>query len=157
MAEEINWKQEVQEEICGIEDVNLNTATLTFRINNLGGMLGLEEKITEISRKLIVKSPSAVHARLVDGKRYQSGDFLCWVAFSRLKAAHEPLESDPKIVVDGEIISLDEARPFLVGDNWGIRLGEDTLTFGDTTWHICGVRGELWLNNEPARVELTLR
>lgn len=157
MTDEINWKQEVQDAVCGIEDVSQNSATLTFRISDLAGMLGLEEHIIEVSRDLIVKAPSPVSLRLVDGTRYRIGDFVCQIAYTRMKSAHAMQGTDPDIIVNGERMTLEEVRPFRASDNWGISLGEDTLTTCGETWTIAGVRGELWLDGEPARFELTLR
>lgn len=152
-----NWKQELQLEIAGIEDVNWNTAILTFRINDLGGFFGGEDKIIEIRRELIVKAPEPVSVGLVDGLNYRAGDFLCQTAFLRLKSAHEPQPGDPDITVNKVPKTLNEVRPFTAVGNWGIDIGEDTITVGGDAWSIVAARGCKWLDNEPALMEFTLR
>ena len=152
-----NWKQELQLEIAGVEDVNRNTAILICRINDLGGFLGGEDKIIEFRRELVVRAPEPVRAGLVDGLNYRAGDFLCRAAFLRVKAAHDPQPDDPEIIVNRVVKTLAEVRPFTAARDWGIDLGDDALAIGGDVWNITGVKGDQWLDNEPALLEFTLR
>lgn len=152
-----NWKQELQQEIVGIDDVNRNDAVLTFRIDTLEDFFGGPGRIITLTRDLVVKAPKPVDVRRVDGMNYLAGDFVCQVAFLRLKAAHQPLPGDPEISINSVVKTLDEVRPFTAAGNWGIDLGDDKLAIGGDTWSIAAVKGDKWLDNEPALIEFTLR
>lgn len=152
-----NWKQELQLEIAGIEDVNANTAVLSIKIDTLNDFFGEETKIVTITREFTVKSPNPVNVNLIDGLLYRPGDFLCQVAFLRLKDAFNTKDGDPQITINGKVKTLEETRPFTAQNNWGIDLGDDTITIGGDTWTIVGIKSDKWLDNEPAILEFTLR
>ena len=152
-----NWQQELQQEIIGIDDLNRNDAVLKIRITDVVDFATGKKKIIEIPRDLIVKAPQPVNVRLVDGLNYLSGDFVCQLAFLRLQAAMKSQADDPDIVSNGVSMTLEKARPFTASNNWGIDIGNDTLTIGGDTWTIAAVKADKWLDNEPARLELTLR
>ena len=159
----MNWKQEVADAVTAIDDVNANPATLTYRINNRGALMGGLDEIISIERSIKVKSPRTMSERLVDGTERKAGDLVCQVAYTQLQAAHRAKEGDPAIVVNGVTKTLSEVRPFMaqLGMNnnirWGIDIGDDTLTIGGDTWLIVGVEAEQWLDGEPARFTLRLR
>ena len=67
------------------------------------------------------------------------------------------MPGDPEISINSIIKTLDEVRPFTAAGNWGIDLGDDTLTIGGDTWSIAAVKGDKWLDNEPALMEFILR
>lgn len=152
-----NWQQELQQEIIGIDDLNRNDAVLKIRITVVVDFATGKKKIIEIPRDLIVKAPQPVNVRLVDGLNYLSGDFVCQLAFLRLQTAMKSQADDPDIASNGVSMTLEEARPFTASNNWGIDIGNDTLTIGGDTWTIAAVKADKWLDNEPARLELTLR
>lgn len=152
-----NWKQELQLEIAGIDDLNRNDAILKIRIDTLDDFFGGEGRIIELERSLIVKAPEPVNVRLVDGLNYLSGDFICQIAFLRLKTAMQSQPDDPEIMLNNVVKTLEEVRPFTASNNWGIDVGDDTLTIGNDTWEIAAVKADKWLDNEPALLELTLR
>lgn len=152
-----NWKQELQQEIIGINDLNRNDAVLKIRIDTLDDFFGGEGRVIEIERSLIVKAPEPVNVRLIDGLNYLAGDFVCQLAFLRLKTAMQSQTGDPEIKLNGVVKTLEEVRPFTAGNNWGIDIGDDTLSIGGDTWTIAAVKADKWLDNEPARLELTLR
>lgn len=151
------WKQELQQEIAGIEDVNRNAAVLTLRIDSGDDFFGGQSRIIEIIRALYIKAPRPVNTRLVDGMKYLAGDFVCQVAFLRMKTAHDSLPGDPVITINREEKTLDEVRPFTSAGNWGVCIGCDTFTIGGDVWNIAGVLALQWLSNEPALLEFTLR
>ena len=101
--------------------------------------------------------------RLVNGAERRIGDLVCKVAYSQLYAAHAPQNGDPVISVNGVIKTLTEVRPFNAQPEsskaiqWGIDLGDDTLTIGGDTWLIVGILPEQWLDGEPARFVMQLR
>lgn len=153
-----NWKQELQQEIIGIDDLNRNDAVLKIRINTLDDFFGDKKgRIIEIERSLIVKAPQPVNVRLVDGLNYLSGDFICQIAFLRLQTAMQSQPDDPEIKLNRVVKTLEEVRPFTASNNWGIDVGDDTLTIGGDAWTIAAVKADKWLDNEPALLELTLR
>lgn len=152
-----NWKQELQQEIAGIDDLNRNDAVLKIRIDTLDDFFGGTGRIIEIERNLIVKAPQPVNVRLVDGLNYLAGDFICQLAFLRLQTAMQSQSGDPEIKLNGVVRTLEEVRPFTAGNNWGIDIGDDTLAIGGDTWTIAAVKADKWLDNEPALLELTLR
>lgn len=153
-----NWKQELQLEIAGIDDLNRNDAVFKIRINTLDDFFGDKKgRIIEIERSLIVKAPQPVNVRLVDGLNYLSGDFICQLAFLRLQTAMQSQPDDPEIKLNGVAKTLEEVRPFTASNHWGIDIGDDTLSIGGDTWTIAAVKADKWLDNEPALIELTLR
>lgn len=152
-----NWKQELQQEIVGIDDLNRNDAVLKIRIDTLDDFFGGEGRIIELERSLIVKAPQPVNVRLVDGLNYLSGDFICQIAFLRLQSAMQSQPDDPEIKLNGVVKTLEEVRPFNASNNWGIDVGYDTITIGNVSWKIAAVMADKWLDNEPALLELTLR
>ena len=152
-----NWKQELQLEIVGIDDLNRNDAVLKIRIDTLDDFFGGEGRIIELERSLIVKAPEPVNVRLVDGLNYLAGDFICHLAFLRLQTAMQSQPDDPEIKLNNVVKTLEEVRPFTASNNWGIDVGDDTLTIGNDTWEIAAVKAGKWLDNEPALLELTLR
>lgn len=159
----MNWKQELAAETTAIDDVNANTAVLTYRINDQGGFFGGVDTIIEIPRRIKVRSPETISERLVDGTERRAGDLVCKVSYAELFAAHGAKNTDPVITVNGVIKSLADVRPFSAqpGSNnnirWGIDLGDDTLTIGGDVWLIVGIDPEQWLDGEPARFTLRLR
>jgi hypothetical protein len=154
---DMNWRQEVAAETTAIEDVNANPAMLIVRIDTLGEMFGGSAKVVELQRHLSVNAPEPVNLRLVDGKNYVSGDFVCRVAFVYLKEAFEPLPQDPEIRVNGVVKTLTDLRPFTADNNWGIDVGDDKIVIGGDAWTIAAIRGLKWLGGEPAEFEFTLR
>ena len=153
-----NWKQELQLEIAGIDDLNRNDAVLKTRIDTLDDFFGDKKgRIIEIERSLIVKAPEPVNVRLVDGLNYLSGDFICQIAFLRLQTAMQSQPDDPEIKLNNVVKTLEEVRPFNASNNWGIDVGYDTITIGNVSWKIAAVMADKWLDNEPALLELTLR
>lgn len=157
----MNWQQELAAEVTALDDINANTATLTYRINDQGGFFGGVDTIIEIKRQIKIKSPDSMAERLIDGAERKAGDLICKVAYSQLYAAHAAQNGDPAITVNGVSKTLAEVRPFVAqqGNNirWGIDLGDDTLTIGGDTWLIVSVEPEQWLDGEPARFVLRLR
>ena len=152
-----NWQQELKQETIGIDDLNRNDAVLKIRIDTLDDFFGDTGRIIEIERSLIVKAPEPVNVRLVDGLNYLAGDFVCQLAFLRLQTAMQSQQDDPEIKLNGVVRTLEEVRPFTAGNNWGIDIGDDSLTIGGDTWTIAAVKADKWLDNEPALLELTLR
>lgn len=152
-----NWQQELKQETIGIDDLDRNDAVLKIRIDTLNDFFGGDGRIIEIERPLIVKAPEPVNVRLVDGLNYLAGDFICQLAFLRLQTAMQSQPDDPEIELNGVAKTLEEVRPFTAGNNWGIDIGDDTLSIGGDTWTIAAVKADKWLDNEPARLELTLR
>ena len=153
-----NWQQELKQETIGIDDLNRNDAVLKIRIDTLDDFFGGTGRIIEIERSLIVKAPEPVNVRLVDGLNYLAGDFICQLAFLRLKTAMQSQTGDPEIKLNGVVKMLEEeVRPFTASNNWGVDIGDDTLTIGGDTWTIAAVKADKWLDNEPALLELTLR
>ncbi len=153
----MNWQQELAAELTAVEDLNANPATLIIRIDTLGELLGGTAKVVELHRELSVAAPSPVNLRLVDGKNYLAGDFLCKVAFANLQKAFISLPDDPEININGITKNLSELRPFTASGNWGIDPGDDKLVIGGDTWTIAAIRGLMWLDGEPAELEFTLR
>ena len=153
----MNWKQEVANETMAMEDVNANTATLLMRIDTLNEFYGEEARVVELVRSLRVAAPKPVNLSLVDGRNYLAGDFVCKVAFMKLKKAFVPLPSDPEININGITKTLADIRPFTADGNWGVDIGDDKLVIGGDKWTIAGVRGLKWLDSEPAEFEFTLR
>lgn len=152
-----NWQQELQQEIIGIEDKDKNTGIIGIRIDTLDDFFGEEGRIIEINRSIIIGPPERVSEKLADGYNYLSGDFVCNIAFLRLKDAMKSQPDDPEIELNGVVKTLEEVRPFTASNHWGIDIGDDTLTVGGDTWTIAAVKADKWLDNEPARLELTLR
>lgn len=152
-----NWKQELQEQICGIPDLNANTATMTIEIDTLNDFFGGESEVVTITRDLKIQDPRQVNARLVDGVNYIAGDFICNAAFLFLKDAMRTKSGDQVITINGVTKTLEQVRPFTASNNWGIDLGDDTLTIGGDVWSIVGVTGLNWLDNEPSIIEFKLR
>lgn len=152
-----NWQQELKQETIGIDDLDRNDAVLKIRIDTLNDFFGGDGRIIEIERSLIVKAPEPVNVRLVDGLNYLAGDFVCQLAFLRLQTAMQSRPDDPEIKLNGVVKTLGEVRPFTASNHWGIDVGDDTLTIGGDTWTIAAVKADKWLDNEPARLELTLR
>lgn len=152
-----NWQQELKQETIGIDDLDRNDAVLKIRIDTLNDFFGGDGRIIEIERSLIVKAPQPVNVRLIDGLNYLAGDFVCQLAFLRLQTAMQSQPGDPEIKLNGVVKTLEEMRLFTAGNNWGIDIGDDTLTIGGDTWTIAAVKADKWLDNEPALLELTLR
>lgn len=153
-----NWKQELQLEIAGLDDVNRNDAVWNIRVDSGDDFYGdRPRRVIEIQRDLIVKAPRPVNFRIVDGMNFRAGDFFCSVAFLRVKAALEPLPDDPEITVSGESRTLDEIRVCDAGHDFGFAVGGDTLAVGDAVWTITRVTAEKWLDGEPALLNLLLR
>lgn len=158
MEKILNWKQELAQEVNAIEDLNRNSAILNFNIatNGYDPSTGLNTGSTVIQRKILIKAPHKIDARLVDGKNYLAGDLVCEIAFSELWSARTPLASDREIIVNGVQKSLDDVRPYHSGD-CGIDIGIDTLCFGELEYDIANIEGLNWLNNEPAKYLITMR
>lgn len=152
-----NWQQELKQETIGIDDLDRNDAVLKIRIDTIDDFFGGDGRIIEIERSLIVKAPKPVNVRLIDGLNYLAGDFICQLAFLRLKTAMQSQPDDPEIKLNGVVKTLEEIRPFTASNDWGIDIGDDTLTIGGDTWTIAAVKADKWLDNEPALLELTLR
>ena len=158
-----NWQQKLSKSITGIKGVDRNIARLTIRIDSLDDFFGTKPpRIIELHRELIVAAPEPVNTYLVDGKNYLSSDWLCEVAFLRVKAAFEPLPGDPEITVNGVNKTLPELRPVLPGEDengiqWGFDIGDDLLTVGGARYVIRRVNALDWLNEEPATLELVLK
>ncbi len=158
-----NWRQKLAEKTIGIKGVDRNMAELTIRIDSLDDFFGNRPpRIIELHRELIIAAPAPVNTRLVDGKNYLSSDWLCEVAFLRVKSAFEPLPGDPEITINGVVKSLAEIRPVLPGEDengiqWGFDIGDDLLTVGGARYVIRRVNALDWLNEEPATLELVLK
>ena len=158
-----NWRQKLAEKTIGIKGVDRNMAELTIRIDSLDDFFGNRPpRIIELHRELIIAAPAPVNTGLVDGKNYLSSDWLCEVAFLRVKSAFEPLPGDPEITVNGVVKSLPELRPVLPGEDengiqWGFDIGDDLLTVGGARYVIRRVNALDWLNEEPATLELVLK
>lgn len=159
-----NWKQDLAAELTPIEGVNDITATLTWNIAVLDdpySPLPPAGGLVRISRTVQVKGLKEVDARLVDGKNYLAEDFITEIAFLKYLAAREPLASDPEIVNNGRVKTLDDMRP--LADKWGIRPVTDTLSIGGKVWAIAGIQDLQTMNDEqtgipaPAKLRLILR
>lgn len=153
----MNWQQELAAELTAVEELNANPATLLIRIDTLGELFGGDATIVELRRQLSVAAPLPVNLRLIDGKNYLAGDFLCKVAFAHLKDAFSPRRDDPEIRINGVIKTLADLRPFTAAGTWGIDPGDDQIIIGGDKWTIAAVRGLMWLDGEPAEIEFTLR
>ena len=113
-----NWQQKLSKSITGIKGVDRNIARLSIRIDSLDDFFGTKPpRIIELHRELIVAAPEPVNTYLVDGKNYLSSDWLCEVAFLRVKEAFEVLPDDPEITINGVVKSLAEIRPVLPGED----------------------------------------
>lgn len=153
-----NWQQKVAKATIGIKGVDRNTATLTMKFDTLDDFFGdAPARQVQITRELIVSAPNPVNVRLVDGKNYTAGDWLCEVAYLNLQAAIVDKPGDPQITINGVVKTISELRPFIASANWGIDIGDDTLTIGGDEFTIGSINALDWLNNEPATLQLVLR
>lgn len=158
-----NWQQKLSKSITGIKGVDRNIARLTIRIDSLDDFFGMKPpRIIELHRELIVAAPEPVNTYLVDGKNYLSSDWLCEVAFLRVKEAFEPLPGDQEITINGVVKSLAEIRPVLPGEDendiqWGFDIGDDFLTVGGARYVVRKINALDWLDNEPATLQLVLK
>lgn len=153
----MNWMQELQAEVNAIQDVNANPAVLTIRIEAVKDFAAGTMDVYELPRQLVVKAPKPVNVRLIDGSNILSGDFTCAVDFLQFRRAFEPVAGDPVITINGVVKSLADLRPTTAANHWGVDLGDDYITIGGDKWQIVGVVGDMWLDGEPALVNLTLR
>lgn len=158
------WQQEVAEAKTPIEGYNDIKAELAWNIAVIDdpySPLPQTGGTVRISRTVMVKGLKEVDARLVDGKNYMAEDFLTEISFLKYLEARMPSQSDPQIVNNGKIKSLDDMRP--LKDNYGIRPIADTLTIAGKVWAIADVSALGIMNDEstgepvPAKLRFTLR
>jgi hypothetical protein len=158
-----NWQQKLSKSITGIKGVDRNIARLTIRIDSLDDFFGTKPpRIIELHRELIVAAPEPVNTYLVDGKNYLSSDWLCEVAFLRVKEAFEALPDDPEITINKVVKSLAEIRPVLPGEKeddiqWGFDPGDDIINIGGARYVVRKINAFDWLDNEPATLQLVLK
>lgn len=158
-----NWQQKLSKSITGIKGVDRNVARLIIRIDSLDDFFGTKPpRIIELHRELIVAAPEPVNTYLVDGKNYLASDWLCEVAFLRVKEAFEVLPGDPEITINGVVKSLAEIRPVLPGEDinsiqWGFDVGDDIIDIGGARYVIRKINALDWLNEEPATLQLVLK
>jgi hypothetical protein len=158
-----NWQQKLSKSITGIKGVDRNIARLTIRIDSLDDFFGTKPpRIIELHRELIVAAPEPVNTYLVDGKNYLSSDWLCEVAFLRVKEAFEALPDDPEITINNVVKSLAEIRPVLPGEDingiqWGFDVGDDIIDIGGARYVVRKINALDWLDNEPATLQLVLK
>lgn len=158
------WKQELAEAITPLEGLDDVKATIIYNVTVISGdPFGPTAGSTgtvQISRTVQVKGVSAVDKRLVDGKNYTSSDFTTEISFLACLKMRQPKQSDPPILNNGVVKTLEEMRP--MEENYGFALGQDLLQVGPDTWAICDVIADGLLNNDqgiatPAKLQLVLR
>ncbi len=158
------WKQEVAEATTPIEGVNDVTATLAWNIAVIDdpfSPLPQTGGTVRISRTVQIKGLKNVDARLVDGKNYMAEDFVTEISYLKYLSARMPSQSDPQIINNGKVKTLDDMRPMT--ENYGIRPIADTLTIAGKVWAIADISGIGILNDEstqepvPAKLRFTLR
>lgn len=159
------WKQEVADAVTPIEGVNGVTATLSWNINvgyDPDSELPMPtDGIVRIQRVVMIKSPTSISTRLIDGKNYIAGDMVTELAYLKYIAARKLLHPDLLSIVQNNVaVSLDDVRP--ITENYGIDYGIDTLLFGNEEWYIVKVDPVGMMDNDngvpsPAKLVLTLR
>lgn len=132
-----------------------NEAILTYVINDYDYATGLDIN-TEIKRNIICYPPEPVNVRLIDGKNYLAGDQIMRIPYDVIAASRASHGDDPEIIVNQVKKTLEDMRPFdsVTG---GVIAGIDTITFSGTTYRIGAIRGEQWMQNQPADYYFTLR
>lgn len=132
-----------------------NQASLTYVINDYIWQTG-ENIDIKIKRSVACYPPDQVDARLVDGKNYLAGDLIMRIPYTVVMESRKPQAGDPEIILNTVKKTLEEMRPYDPATG-GILVGVDTITFGGTVYKIGNVKGEQWMNNEPADYYFTLR
>lgn len=132
-----------------------NKATINFNMSSYDWQTG-ELVDLKIQRDVLCYPPEPVNQRLVDGKNYLSTDQIMRIPYTELVTLMADRKSDPAIMNNGKRKSLSEMRPF-DPVNGGISTAQDTITFCGKEYRIAAVRGDSWMNNEPADYYFTLR
>lgn len=132
-----------------------NEAILTYVIDDYDWQTGFLVN-TEIRRNILCYPPEPVNVNLVDGKNYLAGDQIMRVPYEVIAASRASRDDDPEIIVNQVKKTLEDMRPFdpMTG---GVVAGIDTITFSGTTYRIGAIRGDQWMQNQPADYYFTLR
>ena len=132
-----------------------NEALLTYNISDYDYKTGQFINVS-IERTVLCYPPEPVDVRLVDNENYFVGDQIMRIPFSVILESRESLPSDPEIIVNEVKKTLSDIRPFNT-ETGGIIIGNDKITFEETEYSIRKIRGEQWMQNQPADYYFTLR
>lgn len=158
------WRQEVAEAVTPLEGLNDVKAVLSWNIAVVDDPYSdfpISGGTVRISRTVQVKGLKEIDARLVDGKNFMAEDFLTEISFLAYEKARKPLASDPVIVNNGIVKTLEDMRPMT--ETYGISPVVDTLTIAGKEWRIADVAAFGIMNDDntgepvPAKLRFTLR
>lgn len=132
-----------------------NEAVLIYNINDYDWKTGNVINV-QIKRTVLCYPPEPVDVRLIDNQNYFAGDQVMRIPYNVIVESRESLPSDPEIIVNEVKKTLSDIRPFNT-ETGGIIIGNDKITFEETEYSIRKIRGEQWMQNQPADYYFTLR